>query len=295
MSGRLVTNPPAPGSDEWYQSMSASKIAAVVGLSPYESRFSLWHRMAGLLPRQLQTEAMSRGHFLEDGIANWFAHKHPDFTVGRTCSWMHRTLDWATAAPDRMLTTPDGPAILEIKADDSDGWNPKEGIIPPGYYAQVQWQLMCADLPRAWVAMLGPFLRFDEYPIPANPKYQAWLLAEAKAFMDSLPGGPAEQRPDLDAHTATYDTIRELHPDIDPEDVELSEDVARDFCNARLTLEDAQAAERLARAKVLDTLGSAKKATWLGATIATRQPNGDRAPKLVAARNLPDFNHRSAA
>jgi len=37
-----------PGSAGWYQFMTASKVAAAMGLSPYESPFSLWHRMAGL-------------------------------------------------------------------------------------------------------------------------------------------------------------------------------------------------------------------------------------------------------
>ena len=38
-----------PGSDEWRKYMTASKIAAVMGHSPYESRFSLWHRSSSWL------------------------------------------------------------------------------------------------------------------------------------------------------------------------------------------------------------------------------------------------------
>ena len=38
-----------PGSPDWQTRMTASKVAAVLGLSPWESRFSLWHRMSGLI------------------------------------------------------------------------------------------------------------------------------------------------------------------------------------------------------------------------------------------------------
>jgi putative phage-type endonuclease len=294
-TGRLCATSPKPGSPEWWQGMSASKIAAVVGLSPYESRFSLWHRMAGFTPPQSETTEMRRGHYLEPAIAAWFADQHPDFTVTPGVSWMHPTVGWATAAPDRMLTTPNGPSLLEVKADDSPDWDPKAGTIPPGYMAQVQWQLMCAGLPVGYVACLGAYLRFNEYVVPADTEYQAWLLAEATDFMDSLPNGAHPRRPNIDGHTETYETIRKMHPEIDPVDVELPEQVARDFCLSRAALAAAEDAERKARAEVLDALGGKKKATYLGSTIATRQPNGDRAPKLVAGRNLPDFNHRSAA
>ena len=42
-----------PGTSDWHAArangIGGSEIAAVLGLSPYESRFSLWHRKKGLL------------------------------------------------------------------------------------------------------------------------------------------------------------------------------------------------------------------------------------------------------
>ena len=92
-TGVLLAEPLVPGSPEWLQRMSASKIAAVVGLSPYQSRYSLWMQMAGLAPQPVQTKAMSRGHYLEPAIAAWFADQHPDWTVTTTAvSYTHLTL-----------------------------------------------------------------------------------------------------------------------------------------------------------------------------------------------------------
>lgn len=41
MAPRLINDPPAPGTDEWRSILSASKIAAVLGISPWQSPYSL--------------------------------------------------------------------------------------------------------------------------------------------------------------------------------------------------------------------------------------------------------------
>lgn len=294
MSARIVPNPPEPGSPEWYKSMSASKVAAVVGLSPYQSRFSLWHRMAGLIEPEPQTAAMSRGHYLEDGIARWFAAENPGFEVRPATSWMHAEHDWATATPDRDLSTPDGPSLLEVKADDSPEWDAREGTIPGNYYCQVQWQLLCSGLPRAHVAHLGAYLELAQYVIEADPAYQEWLLDEARRFMDSLPGGPAERRPDLDGHTETYSTVRKLHPDINDETVTVDHEAAERY---RFALDEADAAEgykRQAAAALLDLLGDARKAVNPdGQTVAIRIPGRNGAPPFLRPGRT--FRKRDAA
>ena len=58
-----------PGDPEWLTVVSASKIAAVVGLSPYESAYSLWHLMAGNTEPQPNSAILERGHYLEPVIA----------------------------------------------------------------------------------------------------------------------------------------------------------------------------------------------------------------------------------
>jgi putative phage-type endonuclease len=292
-SGRVIANPPEPGSREWYRSMSASKIAAVVGLSPYQSRFSLWHRMAGLIEPEPQTTAMSRGHYLEDGIARWFADE-TGLEVRPATSWMHAEVDWATATPDRDLETPDGPSLLEVKADDSPEWNPRAGTIPAYYQCQVQWQLLCSGLPRAHVACLGAYLELDRYVIDADPAEQDWLLTEARAFMDSLPGGPAERRPDLDGHTETYSAVRKLHPDISDQTVTVDHEAAERY---RLALDEADAADaykRHAASALLDLIGDARKAVNPdGETVAIRIPGRNGGPPFLRPGRT--FRKRDAA
>ncbi|HEU5026622.1 MAG TPA: YqaJ viral recombinase family protein [Spirillospora sp.] len=274
-----------PGSPEWMTRMTASKVAAVLGLSPWESRFSLWHRMAGLVPPQEETTETRRGHYLEDAVAQWFADQHPaDFQLGPGGAWAHAERNWQAASPDRILwpwdcneipCPYDRPrALLEIKttADDSEWGIAGSDEIPPYYRAQVVWQLDTLGLSTAYVAVLLPRLEFREYRIEYNPDEAAYIRAEARAFLDTLPGGPNEQRPDLDAHSATYVAVQQLHPEINGEDCPVPDHIGREFCDAVRTLNEAKAREQAARTALADHMGDAKRAVWLGKTIADRRP-----------------------
>ncbi|MGH3923507.1 MAG: YqaJ viral recombinase family protein, partial [Pseudonocardiaceae bacterium] len=83
-----------PGSPEWHTAredgLGGSEIAAVMGLSPWESRFSLWHRKAGRLDPVQESPEMEWGKRLEDVIAIKFGECHPELDVVRTGLWRNR-------------------------------------------------------------------------------------------------------------------------------------------------------------------------------------------------------------
>lgn len=305
-AGRMVP-PLQPGSDEWLRHMSASKIAAVVGLSPYESRFSLWHRMAGLIPAEPDSDLLRRGHYLEPAIAAWFADQHPEFFVAPAGTFVSPHDDDFTASPDRLLiATQDVPetftasevkptALLEVKsAADLDEWGePGTDQIPAGYNAQVQWQMDCAGVGVVHIAVLTAFLEFVEYVVPYDPTVAAQLRLEGRAFLDSLPTGPKPQRPNLDEHTATYQAVRQLHPDIEDVDVELKPELVRSFCLAKVALDEADAHFRHLKTRLADAVGNGRRGRLGKTTIATRQAKGEGTPYLVTGRSLPTFGDPS--
>jgi putative phage-type endonuclease len=287
-----------PGSPEWMSRMTASKVAAVLGLSPWESRFSLWHRMAGLVPPQEETDQTRRGHYLEDAVAQWFADQHQELDIAAGRAWAHVDRPWQAASPDRLVHDTAGwyDAVLEIKtAAEMDGWGPAgTDEIPPYYRAQVVWQLDTLGLNVAYVAVLLPRLEFREYRIDYNADEAAYIRAEARAFLDSLPGGPAEQRPDLDAHGATYTAIRSLHPDIDPRDHEVPADLAVEFCMARNWLKAAEIRYATALTRLADEMGEAKTAVYIGPDgkrikLADRRAKNGGTPYVRAASKLPEI------
>nr|WP_240145090.1 YqaJ viral recombinase family protein [Enterococcus hirae] len=282
-----------PGSEEWLRCMSSSKVAAVLGLSPYESRFSLWHRMTGAIPAQADSDVLRRGHYLEPGIASWFADQHPELAQGLGGTWRHGERTWQVASPDRLLfddaeaITP--VAILEVKtaADDSDWGKPGTDDIPIGYRAQVMWQMDVVGVPVTHVAVLSAFLEFREYVVTYDPDEADDIRSRCEAFMATLPGGPNETRPNLDEHTATYQAVRALNPDIDGNDVELPLELADRYCVAVAAFKEVEAKKTAASSAVMDYLGAAKRATWGKRALASRRAVRDGLPFLVPGRNLP--------
>ncbi len=289
LTGVLLDHVVEPGSSEWLTRMSASKIAAVVGLSPYESRFSLWHHMAGLTAPVDESDEMRRGHYLEPAIAAWFADQYPTWRVDRTGTWIASDAGWQSANPDRLVTREDGTAtLLQCKTDaDVDAWGPAgTEEIPPGYRAQVMWEMLVTGARECHVAVLLSYLSFREYLITYDPAEAEQLVTAAAEFMASLPNGSAPRRPSLDDHAATYQAVRELHPDIDGSDAPIAAELAIEYLASKADEKAAKARAQGATTAVLDAMGTAKTAlTQDGEKVAIRVPGrGDNPPSLRAAK-----------
>jgi putative phage-type endonuclease len=87
--------------------IGASEAAAVLGLSPWESAFSLHWRKRGVLGGVDETEPMRWGTILEAPIAAEFARRHPTVRVERVGLCAHVDRPWQLATPDRLIVDPD--------------------------------------------------------------------------------------------------------------------------------------------------------------------------------------------
>lgn len=283
-----------PGSADWLRTMSASKVAAALGLSPFESPFSLWHRMAGNIGDVDETDEMRRGHYLEPAIAQWWQDQNPGWACYPTGTWQRADRPWQTASPDRTIYPEmvdpdlwDAPtALLECKtsADDHEWGEPGTDEIPVYYRVQAIWQMDTTGIHTCHVACLTSYLEFRAYVIEYDPDEAAQIVAKAAAFMDTLETG---QAPQIDSSTHTYQALRQLHPDIEPVEIELTNETAHRYLIARDHLKRATDLEQHARSLVADEMGNAQKATWDGHTIARRQARKDGTPYVVVGRNLP--------
>lgn len=286
---------PIPGSAEWLRHMTASKVSAVMGTSPYESAFSLWHRMAGQVPGEVENDEMRYGLIIEPALIAWFAATHPDLTLDPSQPfWLTSDrFPWAAATPDSIVVEPDGRRVpLEVKtgrdswewAESDTTWVPGEPLpIPPGYFDQVQWQMLVMSAPHAYVAA-DVMMSLRWYRIDRDVARQDLILAACQEFMDSL---AAHQAPPIDGSTFTYRAIRELHPDIDDVDVEIDAGLVARWLNAKTSVDIATTEEQAARSLILDALGTGRRATWRGQPLLTRQARGAGLPYAVAARHLP--------
>lgn len=291
-----------PRSPEWHAARAAglggSEVAAVLGLSPWESRFSLWMRKAGLIDPQPDNPEMEWGRRLEPAVADKYADDNPGLHVLPVGTYRHEDRPWQLANPDRLCwdretvsmvasfagVEPVG--LLEVKtALYADGWGDTDtGVIPPYYRCQTQWYLDTFGLPAGELVVLIGGHDYRRYVIEADAEDQAFMRAEAEAFLATIAAGDL---PDLDAHAATYTAVRELHPEIEPRTVDLPALTAKAWVAARERLDEAKQAEQLARTQIATAMGQAHKARYGDRVLASRQSKGGGTPYVVAARNLP--------
>ena len=159
-----------PGSPEWNRLVAASKVSAILGLSPSDSPLTMWLRMKGQLPSDDGSNAKdkARGHYLEGGVLQWWKDRHK-VAAGREQEFCTVPgIPWGAATPD-LLTTDDfgNLCVVDAKtAATADDWGTPGTDEAPAYYAaQALWQL--AMVPEAQVAYIAvlfgrPQLGFEE-------------------------------------------------------------------------------------------------------------------------------------
>lgn len=260
------------GSAEWHAvratGIGGSDIASILGLNPWESAFSLWHRKAGLVQDKPVTREMNWGHYHEDTIARWYRDTHPGARLRRTGTWRNRERRYQLANPDRLMS---GRRVLEIKTDRmADGWGPTgTDEIPVYYRAQVIWYLDTLGWDVAHLAVLIGGSDPREYVIEWTDVEAAVMREAAEHFWTSLALG---HRPPLDGHDATYRAVRDLNPDIDRSEVEVPVDLAQRYLMACEAEKVATTTKRAAVTELLDRMGTARRAVCEGQRIAIRVP-----------------------
>ena len=290
----ILDNPPAPGTPEWQTAITASKVAAILGVSPWQSPYSLWVDMTQGRPELEPTAPMLRGTFLEDGILAWFEHDNPSWErIGTQLAVTQPDMqEWAFATLDGLYKDDLGnTVVVEVKtASRLDDWQTEDGgIALPAYYeSQVRFQLALTDTADyATVVLLTPFLEKKELIVERDDEMEAAIMSAAHDWKQALDTG---QAPDLDDTVATYDAVRREHPEIDPDKtVEIDQALAHQWLQARADLKGAEKRERGLKTKVLDLMGDAKTAQLDGLKIATRTPGARGTVTLRANAKTTDI------
>lgn len=268
-----------PRSPEWHElragGIGASEIAAVAGLSPYESAFHLWHVKKGNIPGPELSNAMDWGNRLEPVVIDWFREQHPDwYVIDQPGTYAHEARLWQRCNPDAVIDYPATgvDSLLQVKTSRyGDGFGPSgSDQIPLHYACQVQWEMDVFGLDHCWLAVLIGGNDPREYRIEADPEGQATLREVGAKFWESLQAG---DEPRIDASDSTYEAVRKLHPDIDPEtDVDLDPALYGRYILSKQDADSATAAHQQAKAELLAVLGTARRAVVDGIPVLRRQP-----------------------
>jgi putative phage-type endonuclease len=287
-----------PLTPEWFaqrrQGIGASEIAAVMGISPWESPFSLyWRKVNGW--EQEPSPEMSAGQRLEPVIAEWWMDECDpleNLAIGPSPLVAHPDRPWQLASPDRIVgfrrtcgpcdaglpgtcacdqLDPNSPplAVLELKyvAQSWDGWGePDSDDIPVHYRAQVLWQCDVVDVQDWYLAALGPG-GFRQYHGRRDERDLRVMREYGRRFMDRLEAGDP---PPIDDHAATLATVKRLHPDLDDTEVEVDSRIANHYRRACEMDRKAGALKKRYEALLRAEMGRARKATSGGAFVASR-------------------------
>lgn len=274
------------GSEEWHTlragGIGGSEVGTILGLNKWESAFTLWAKKTGRIEDTREpSEAMEWGNRLEPVILDKFADNHPELNVHRNVgTWHHRDREWQRANPDAIFQAEGNEfGIIEVKtAQFEDDWS--EGV-PRYYETQVQWYLQTFGYSSAYVVALFHGNRYREYEVKAEPFTQEANLEQVEAFRAYL---LEDRQPDFDGSLSTYETVRTLHPDIDPDGEEELGWLGVEYFAALADVAEAETHLTELKSRVLEAMGTAKRGLVDGEWALTRQARGQGTPFLVTKR-----------
>ena len=269
------------GSDEWHaardEGIGGSDIGTILGLNPYSSGYFLWAVKTGQIPKPVVDNWSVRfGKKFEQPILEMWAEEHPEYEVFTTGTYRSIARPYLIANPDGLARHRDTGEWLLIEVKTARyGWQET----PPAYEAQVMHYLDVMGLQRAVIVAVAGWtweerlLEFDEFQAAAQRDAAErfwWHVVE-------------NRKPDYDGAESTYQAVRQMHPYITDEAVEI--DGAHSLVLAAQEFEAAEKKLNKIKSEVLDLMGTAKSCyiehEGQQITVATRQARGNGSPYLV--------------
>jgi putative phage-type endonuclease len=268
----------ANGSQEWHDlrnepgAVGGSDIAAITGLSTWESAITKWAKKTGQIPDEVTPNmSMKLGTILESPILNLFANEHPELEIFETGTWANKENPWARSNPDGLYKDADGNwGIVEVKFS-RDYWSG----VPQAYRAQVLWYMRIFGIKQAkLVALAGS--SYMEFEIEWD-EFEAQTLWDAavrfrQACLDM-------KMPYWDGSNSTLETIRALSPGIVDTEVDL-DDLGMHYLNSVSDFEQANAKMTDLKARVINAMDGAKRGLIFGEHLLSLRSRAGGAPYL---------------
>ena len=279
----------APGSSQHGAILTASKVASVLGLSRFQSTYTLWHSMRGNMPTApggSDQDIFRVGHAFEYALAELWRLENPGWKLSKgEVQYIRDDFGFpAMATIDRRASRGRARRVVEFKtARDLSAWGDPtlDGDCPIDFSAQVTFQMMVTghiDHPAA-LSVMGPFFAHYTYQMPFDQKVANWIMRECQSFWNSLQTGV---EPELDESVSTYECVKAQHPNITAGyEVPLPEQLALDLQQAVAASKEAETHARGLKSKVLDLMGDAQHGTVNGEKVVTRRPGARGSVSLI--------------
>lgn len=212
---------------EWRRGgIGASDIAAILGLSPWASPWSVWAEKVGLIDisDDDQNELQEAGQWLELAIGPWVEARTGLRLQSEQNALVHPQFEWAICTLDGELYDDGGQVAplgnLEIKT----AWPGKAWDEAPVHYeAQCLWQQFVGGYERTYLAVLMG-RRLDIHIIERDDDEIAFMLEQAEKFWQDhvVTGDP----PPVDGSDATTAALVEVYGSADSDStIDLDDDL----------------------------------------------------------------------
>lgn len=281
MTVQLINDPPKPGTSEWRQLITASKVAGILGLSPWTSPYRMWHEMAGLLEPEAVSDSKQKifswGHSAELAIADWWGKQNPEWELSEgEVAYTNTDLPFPNLiTADRIATHRETgqQKLLEFKTanslDSLNKWGrPSEAdAVPAPYLVQHYFQRGVSNILDGEVVLqcLGTP---EVHHVNWDQSIYDAIVERCTEFWNSIESG---QAPPLDDTTATLEAVRGIHKSIDKDtSYEISVEEAVSLFWLKEAEDEAKKKMNRLKSGILTRMLKSQRLTCGGHIVATR-------------------------
>ena len=186
--------------DEWLKAredgIGASEVAAILGLSPWETPFSLYLRKTKQVPPLEENVAMRLGHLLEPVVVTLWEEETSGRAVKASAKdiiYQDARKPWRKCTPDRIayMKNPETgkreKMLLEIKPSSME-FDPDD--LPVYYVAQCQYQMLITGMHKCELCWLTNGRYFGHAPVEWDETFANFIGEQVDTFWnESVLGG----------------------------------------------------------------------------------------------------------
>jgi len=191
------------------KSIGGSDAAAIIGLNPWSTPYSVWADKTDRLPPKEDNEAMRQGRDFEDYVASRFTEATGKKARRANAVFKNPDYPFAHANIDRMIVGED--AGLECKTTSVLNLKKfKDGEYPDSYYVQCMHYMAVTGLKKWYLAVLVLNQGFYWYEINRSEEEINSLMEQEADFWEYV---KTDKEPPADGFDVTTDAIKTVYAD----------------------------------------------------------------------------------
>lgn len=274
------------------QDITSTESAALFGMSPYTTRFELWHaKRSGAVPAFQTNDRMKWGNRLEAAIAHGIADEK-NWTISPLKEYMRDPAARMGSSFDFVITSLGEPVHLEIKNVDylafRDGWVDEGdgfGIQAPEHIEmQVQHQMAVSGFKRAFIGAFIGGNRFEIIERQRDDEVIAAIRHRVAEFWRTVDDGQ-EPPPVMPEDAAAVIRLNQYAKPGKILDASADENIAAlvdEYKAAAAAEKEAEEDKKRAQALLFAAIGDAEKVLLPGWTISAAM-QAETPPTVITA------------